>query len=278
MGEAPLFCTFGVHQQDYDKINVDACDYAFIPFYVQDRDTFIDDTNPVTQKLISKAATSTQTSFAISVPNAQVLNRSAVQQDLSSLAGQERVRQYWTAKNIYHYAVFDIGVRPNETSQSRHIIKGAFDLLKTFRGLQEDLKSNDQDQATSLMRGFVAASFYLWPGTQLTALVELGRNLRNFILDGLIVLTHLTVDEYQAGLPCVITGGAPYELNTTTNLLGMLDVMKNIKKQTDWNRNVSMAISVSMCTRVYMPGEARRARRKVHRPHSSSQHHRRILQ
>ncbi|KAL3199244.1 hypothetical protein MRX96_043972 [Rhipicephalus microplus] len=73
------------------------------------------------------------------------------------------------------------------------------------------------------------------------------------MLDGLIVLTHLTVDEYQAGLPCVITGGAPYELNTTTNLLGMLAVMKNIDKQTDWNRNVSMAISVSLCTRVYMP-------------------------
>lgn len=29
--------------------------------------------------------------------------------------------------------------------------------------------------------------------------------------------------------------------------------MRHIQKQTDWNRNLSMAISVSMCTRVYMP-------------------------
>ncbi|KAH7960151.1 hypothetical protein HPB49_017426 [Dermacentor silvarum] len=241
MGRAPLFCTFGVHRQDYDKINVDACDYAFIPFYLQGRDTFADDSNPITQKLISRAVASTKT------------NRSAVRQHLNSKAGKDRIRQYWTTKSIYHYAVFDIGVRPNESSHSERIMKEAFDLLKMFRDRQKDLQASDPGQVASPRRGFVVASFYLWPSTQSPALVELSKNLRNFIVDGLIVLTHLTVDEHQAGLPCVITGGAPYEINVTTNLLGMVNVMRHIQKQTEWNRKLSMAISVSMCTRVYMP-------------------------
>ncbi|KAH7956090.1 hypothetical protein HPB52_006007 [Rhipicephalus sanguineus] len=127
MGKTPLFCTVGVHKQNYKRISFDACDYAFIPFYVRGKDTFTDDSNAVTKDLINAASTSTRTSFAISVPNA---NRSTVLRDITSSTGKAKIKDYWTSKKIYHYAVFDIGVKEDETRHQKTIIGDAFNLLK----------------------------------------------------------------------------------------------------------------------------------------------------
>ncbi|KAH8041220.1 hypothetical protein HPB51_014368 [Rhipicephalus microplus] len=118
MGKTPLFCTFGVHKLDYKSINFKPCDYAFIPFYVRGGDTFTDDSNAIIKELINAASTSTRT------------NRSAVIGDISSSAGKAKIKEYWTSKKIYHYAVFDIGVKKSELSEEKMIIGEAFGLLR----------------------------------------------------------------------------------------------------------------------------------------------------
>ncbi|XP_037290177.2 uncharacterized protein LOC119185179 [Rhipicephalus microplus] len=158
MGKTPLFCTFGVHKLDYKSINFNPCDYAFIPFYVRGGDTFTDDSNAITTELINAASTSPRTSFAISVPNE---NRSIVMKDITSSVGKAKIKEYWTSKKIYHYAVFDISVRLNEQSQEGMIIGGAFNLLKEFRRQQEDLEESNPIQNPN--RGFLVASYYIWP-------------------------------------------------------------------------------------------------------------------
>ncbi|XP_070389143.1 uncharacterized protein [Dermacentor albipictus] len=253
MGEAPLFCTFGVHLQNYDKINADACDYAFIPYYVRGKDTFTDDSDTLTRKLLNKAFTSTKTSYAISVPHA---NRTAALMDVNSPAGQSTLGEYWTSKNIYHYAVFDIGIKDNEVADRIKILKEAFDLLQAFRTQQDKLKAANPSQSKP-QRGFVVASIYLWQATKTQFLFSIADSFKQFLVDGLIIVTHLTVDEHEAKLECFIRGGAPYKSTSQNpNLLGMDDIMRQISRQIAWNKVPSLAISVSMCTRVYMPAEA----------------------
>ncbi|XP_075539335.1 uncharacterized protein LOC142574042 [Dermacentor variabilis] len=140
--------------------------------------------------------------------------------DITSLAGKNKVELYWTKKKIYHYAVFDIGVRKNETGQEKTILEAAFNLLREFRNLQQALKTNNPSQPNP-DRGFIVASFYLWPGAETTPLTVFTENVVRLPLDAIIILTHLTVDENEAGLPCVITGGAPYDVEQVANLLGM---------------------------------------------------------
>ncbi|XP_075542021.1 uncharacterized protein LOC142576024 [Dermacentor variabilis] len=253
LGEAPLFCTFGVHLQNYDKINADVCDYAFIPYYVRGKDTFTDDSDTLTRKLLNKAVTSTKTSYAISVPHA---NRTAALMDLNSPAGQTTLEEYWTLKNIYHYALFDIGVKEQEVTERTKILKEAFDLLQAFRTQQDKLKAAYPKQSKP-QRGFVVASIYIWQATKTPFLKSIADNFAQFLVDAVIIVTHLTVDEHEANLECFITGGAPYTITSKNpNLLGMDDIMRQISRQIAWNTGPTLAISVSMCTRVYMPAKA----------------------
>ncbi|KAH6932130.1 hypothetical protein HPB50_003033 [Hyalomma asiaticum] len=250
MGAAPLFCTIGVHMQDYDKMDLEVCDYAFIPYYVRGRDTFVDDSNRITKKLLNKAVASTKTSYAISVPHA---NRTAALSDLKSSTGQATISYYWTLKNVFHYGVFDIGVQDHEVGERTKIFKEAFDLLKAFRDEQEKLKVANPSQKRPA-RGFVVAGFYLWQDTKTPALRTFESSMRTLLVDAVIIVTHLTVDEHQANLECFITGGAPYTITSKNpNLYGMVEIMKQVSKQMAWTSDVTLVISVSLCTRVYMP-------------------------
>ncbi|KAH7959499.1 hypothetical protein HPB49_011472 [Dermacentor silvarum] len=232
MGKTPLFCTFGVHKQDYTKIDVDPCEYVFIPFYARGRDTFTDDRNPITTDLIDLAVTAPRTSFGISnvitliartciESLLQCRKNSEVLRDLTTTAGKNKVELYWTRKSIYHYAVFDIGVRDNETGQEKAIIDAAFSVLKELRNLQAALKRKYSRQPKP-DRGFIVASFYLWPRTGIVSFTVFTENVVKLPLDGIIMLTHLIVDEHEAGLRCAISGVAPYDLpHNPVNILGM---------------------------------------------------------
>ncbi|XP_075539334.1 uncharacterized protein LOC142574041 [Dermacentor variabilis] len=193
--------------------------------------------------------------------------------DITSLAGKNKVELYWTKKKIYHYAVFDIGVMKNETGQEKTIVEAAFNLLREFRNLQQALKTNNPSQ-TKPDRGFIVASFYLWPGAETTPLKVFTENVVRLPLDAIIILTHLTVDELEAGLPCVITGGAPYDVKQVTNILGMEVVMKNMAKQKQWVTNTTLTVSVSLCTRLYMPVKGTDLEEKcvdhMHRPNTTA--------
>ncbi|KAL3191546.1 hypothetical protein MRX96_059647 [Rhipicephalus microplus] len=228
MGKTPLFCTFGVHKLDYKSINFKPCDYAFIPFYVRGGDTFTDDSNAIIKELINAASTSTRTSFAISFPNE---NRSAVIGDISSSAGKAKIKEYWTSKKIYHYAVFDIGVKKSELSEEKMIIGEAFGLLREVEYVILDVIGNKE---------------------RTTFASSLSCCCRKFPLDAVIILTHMTFDEFEAKLPCAISAAAPYKLLDIVNILDMRTVMTKMSKQVPWVMRTTLTISTSFCTRVYL--------------------------
>nr|XP_054923395.1 uncharacterized protein LOC126524967 [Dermacentor andersoni] len=97
---------------------------------------------------------------------------------------------------------------------------------------------------------------------------------RRLPLDAIIILTHLTVDEHEAGLPCVITGGAPYNVKQVTNILGMEVVMKKMAQQQQWVTKTTLTVSVSLCTRLYMPVKGTDLEEKcvdhLHRPNTTA--------
>ncbi|KAL1467066.1 hypothetical protein MTO96_005925 [Rhipicephalus appendiculatus] len=229
MGETPLFCTFGAHKQNYDQVDTSSCDYAFIPFYVHGGDTFVDDSSRLTRR-----------------------NRTAALADVNSATGQSTLEEYWTLKNVFHYGVFDIGVQQHEVNDRDKILKEAFDLLKAIRTEQEKLKAANPRQKKPA-RGFVVAGFYLWQATKTPVLRSFANSMSSFHPDAVVIVTHLTVDEHQANLECLITGGAPYQITSKNpNLYGMVEIMREMSAQ-PWTINVTLLISVSLCTRVYMP-------------------------
>ncbi|KAL1467062.1 hypothetical protein MTO96_005923 [Rhipicephalus appendiculatus] len=245
MGKAPLFCTFGVHKQDYTKINFDACDYAFIPFYVRGGDTFLDDSNSITYVFDQRGEHVDEDVFRHQrIPE-------KVYDDIGHKTGSAKIKEYWTSKKIYHYAVFDIGVKENEKSQADVIIGYPFSVLQAFRKHQRDLETSNPIQQPN--RGFLVASFNLWPKADDTPPMFFTQNVLKVPLDAIIIVTHLTVDEFEAKLPCVITGGAPYSPGRITNILGMQKIMTRMSQETAWVTRATLAISVSLCSRVYMP-------------------------
>ncbi|KAH7964300.1 hypothetical protein HPB51_027464 [Rhipicephalus microplus] len=82
---------------------------------------------------------------------------------------------------------------------------------------------------------------------------------RNFPLDAVIILTHMTFDEFEAKLPCAITAGAPYNPRKITNIMGMQNIMTTMSQQVPWVMHTTLTISTSFCSRVYM-GKSRRLR------------------
>ncbi|KAL1414340.1 hypothetical protein MTO96_007580 [Rhipicephalus appendiculatus] len=73
-----------------------------------------------------------------------------------------------------------------------------------------------------------------------------------FPVDGFVPWTHFTEDEFQAKYPeCVITGASPMMDCNNNNTMDMFEVMDWVNSSITWNIHPSLAISVSMCTRVY---------------------------
>ncbi|XP_077534434.1 uncharacterized protein LOC144146352 [Haemaphysalis longicornis] len=258
MGKHPLFCTFGNFKEDFDKIDVDGvCDYVFVPFYVRgERDTFAEDSHPVTRKMLAKAAGAQRTSYAINVPHKQVahLRCPHVLEDLRSREGQRKMREYWTTKRLFHYGVLDLEVRPGSNNMTAAVSQ-VFDVLKAFRRSQRKLQRR-RTSSSKPQRGFVVLGFRMWPRNMMALLWEIGKRLKTFMVDGLIPLTHISDDEFTAGFPkCLITGPAPFEVTQRRSgfpLVGMRKTMAEISVLTEWNRFPSLAVSVTMCTRLYM--------------------------
>ncbi|KAH8042170.1 hypothetical protein HPB51_021254 [Rhipicephalus microplus] len=83
---------------------------------------------------------------------------------------------------------------------------------------------------------------------------------RHFPLDGFVPWTHFTEDEFQAKYPeCVITGTSPIMARNTNNSLDMFEVLDWVNSSITWNIYPSLAISVSMCPRIYLTSTGMRA-------------------
>ncbi|KAH6932473.1 hypothetical protein HPB50_006264 [Hyalomma asiaticum] len=256
MGKHTLFCVFGAYEQDYTYVHIDGlCDYAFIPFYVSSKATFVDDSEPAIQNLLGKAARANITSFGIHVTVRQVHEATGfAKRHLASAGGQSTLRNYWTTKKIFHYGVLNLEVKPWDAETIANRVKQTFDFLKEIRAQQEMLKTAHPGPP-SPPRGFIVLGIRLWPANMTPLLAEIDKEFKSFIVDGLIPLTHINEDEFIAGYKeCWITGGAPYQLapnSNNTNVLGMVKTMEAIDKFTQWRGSPSLAVSVSMCTRVY---------------------------
>ncbi|XP_075743995.1 uncharacterized protein LOC142802828 [Rhipicephalus microplus] len=130
------------------------------------------------------------------------------------------------------------------------IIAEAFGVLRAFRRLQEDLEKSNPIQQPN--RGFLVASYYIWPKADDTPPAVFTENIQKFPLDAVIILTHMTFDEFEAKLPCAITAAAPYKLLDVVNILDMRTVMTKMSKQVPWVMRTTLTISTSFCTRVYL--------------------------
>ncbi|KAH8041221.1 hypothetical protein HPB51_014369 [Rhipicephalus microplus] len=217
-----VWCTFGTFATNYshDKMNLDPfCDYAFIPFYTRGRDTLLDDSNPITQQLLGNAQRATRTQYAIHLPH---LNISKANQDMDASAGRAKMVEYWTRKNIYHYAVLDLECKPWLRMNIRNEVKAVFDILKKLRRRGDQLKKDHLLQPSAAF-GLVILGVRIWPVNSKEFLKEVNDNLQRFPVDGFVPWTHFTEDEYKANYPsCWITGATPYNNSgdNNTNIWG----------------------------------------------------------
>ncbi|KAH6932129.1 hypothetical protein HPB50_003032 [Hyalomma asiaticum] len=248
-----VWCTFGTFavNYSYSRINLDPfCDYAFIPFYTRGRDTFLDDSNPIVQMLLGNAQKATRTSYAIHLPH---LNISKANQDMDDNAGRAKMVEYWTSKKIYHYAILDLECKPWLNMNIKREVTAVFDMLKKLRKRGEALKKA-HPKPPAPDSGLVILGIRIWPMNSMEFLKEVGNNLERFQVDGFVPWTHFTEDEYKANYPsCWITGATPYNNSgdNNTNIWGAVQVLDWVNKSTKWNKQLSISVSFSLCTRVY---------------------------
>ncbi|XP_065291691.1 uncharacterized protein [Dermacentor albipictus] len=245
-----VWCTFGTFPQDYDLIDTDSfCDFAFIPMYVRpSKDTLLDDSHADLQKLFAMAARpAAATKFAISFAhrrNAEVIKH------VRDPQGQAKLEDYWN-KNIYHHAVLDLEVKPWENLNIESEVRAAFDLLKELRGWQKKVNASHPKPGAP-HGGFVVLGIRIWPANKTPFLGNVTHQMEQFLVDGFLPWTHFTEDEFAAKYPqCVITGASPLTGVNNNNTMDMFQVMDWVNSSTTWNYYPSLAISVSMCTRVY---------------------------
>ncbi|KAL1424912.1 hypothetical protein MTO96_019774 [Rhipicephalus appendiculatus] len=232
LGKYPVFCVLTTIQANYDRISLDStCDYILIPFYTRGNDTFVDDSNPVTQKLLTKARSNTgRASYIIYMPWKMW---QAIYDDLGTPKGMQQMDTYWTSYRVFHYGILNVEVSPDVHTRRGFILPKTYDTLKILRKQQQRLKQS-----------FPA------PPCPVPWLPRAGR----FVVDALIVQTHITEDEFTVNVKkCVITGPSPYRVDDTVNkyVRGMRRSVDDLENLTRINDYPSLAISFSLCTRQY---------------------------
>ncbi|XP_049520746.1 uncharacterized protein LOC125944375 [Dermacentor silvarum] len=129
MGKFPVYCVLTTIQANYDRITLDnICDYVLMPFYTRANDTFVDDSNPVVQKMLAKALSSAgRASYCIYVPWTKW---SEIQQDLATPKGMQQMQTYWTTYRVFHYAILNVEVSPDVQGRRGYILPKTYDTLK----------------------------------------------------------------------------------------------------------------------------------------------------
>ncbi|XP_054918844.1 uncharacterized protein [Dermacentor andersoni] len=164
--------------------------------------------------------------------------------------GQVKLEDYWN-KNIYHHAVLDLEVKPWENLNIESEVRAAFDLLKELRDWQQRVNAS-RPKPGAPHGGFVILGIRIWPANKTPFLGNVTHQMERFLVDGFLPWTHFTEDEFTARYPqCVITGASPLMDVNNNNTLDMYQVLDWVNSSTTWNYYPSLAISVSMCTRIY---------------------------
>ncbi|KAL3199059.1 hypothetical protein MRX96_044031 [Rhipicephalus microplus] len=152
--------------------------------------------------------------------------------------GEAKLLEYWN-RNVFHHAVLDLEVKPWEHLEIQTEVRAVFDLLKG---------------------GFIVLGIRIWPANKTPFLGNVTEQMEHFPLDGFVPWTHFTEDEFQAKYPeCVITGTSPIMARNTNNSLDMFEVLDWVNSSITWNIYPSLAISVSMCPRIYLTSTGTKA-------------------
>ncbi|XP_077507701.1 uncharacterized protein LOC144118731 [Amblyomma americanum] len=250
MGRRQVWCVFGTFQQDYDAIDLArACDFAFIPLYTRaGQDTLLDDSHADVQKMLAMVPRFPRTNFAISFPHGRIAD---VMAHLRGSSGQNKLQNYWS-RNIFHHAVLDLEVKPWQNRSIQNEVSAVFNLLRVLRDRQRDLNGT-HPSARAPSGGFIILGVRIWPANEALFLGNVSQHLERFPVEGLIPWTHFTEDEFAAGYPeCIITGASPRNSTNNNNTVSIFQALDWVQNSTSWNIYPSVAMSLTLCTRVYM--------------------------
>ncbi|KAH8040997.1 hypothetical protein HPB51_013400 [Rhipicephalus microplus] len=218
-----LVCVVGGRTDEYGPMRLDGlCDVALLPFYALRKggDTFLNDSDKVTQQLLHKAAKAVRTSYGIHVPFKKL---SKVRDDLIRRRAQNKLKKYWANKNIYHYAILDLRIWPNGNASSDEVVGKAFGVLKKFRSIQDNMRHVTSKNNTEKQRN---------------AYVILGVHLRVATNKELFeALEHHVRIEFQ--LQWSHFNGV--EVASTVSYV----------KKLPWTWHTPLVISFTLCTRLY---------------------------
>ncbi|KAH6934447.1 hypothetical protein HPB50_024236 [Hyalomma asiaticum] len=171
--------------------------------------------------------------------------------DVKKPRGQSKLQSYWTS-GIYHHAVLDLEVKPWRGLPVQDEVRKAFDLLKALRAVQAQLNTS-HPSAGAPHGGYIVLGVRIWPSNRVHFLGNVTEQMQQFAVDGFVPWTHFTEDEFEANYSdCVITGASPLTAVNNNYTMDMYQVMDWVNSSTTWNIHPSLAISVSMCTRVYL--------------------------
>ncbi|KAH6932691.1 hypothetical protein HPB50_008736 [Hyalomma asiaticum] len=246
-----LVCVLGGRTQEYGPMRLDGlCDVALLPFYALPKggDTFLNDGDKVTQQVLDMAAKAVKTSYGIHVPFQKL---SKVMDDLIRRRAHNKLKNYWIKRNIYHYAILDLGIGPNDTVPSDDAVGKAFGVLKKFKSIQDNIRRALSKNMTKMQRhAYVILGVHLRKAANMELFKALEHHVLSFPISGLIVRTHITQREalnFFNG--CSIAGPTPYKINNS-QAMGMASVVPYAKKFAR-ARHTPLVISFTLCTRQY---------------------------
>ncbi|XP_077535644.1 uncharacterized protein LOC144147395 [Haemaphysalis longicornis] len=193
------------------------------------------------------AAKSVTTTYGIHVP-LRKLNQ--VKHDLKRKKVGRKLKDYWVEKNVCHYAVLDLQIKPNE-SRASDIVGRVFGTLKMLRKIQGKISRKASRNSTKgHPEAYIILGIHPWVATNGELFKALRKHLRSFAISCLIARTHLSSHEaptQRSG--CKTSGPAPYKADSDKRLLGMPDTVAYASESLQ--QSTSLAVSFTLCARWY---------------------------
>ncbi|XP_050025427.2 uncharacterized protein [Dermacentor andersoni] len=260
-----LVCVLGGRTQEYGPMWLDGlCDVALVPFYALPKggDTFLNDGEKATQQVLDKAAKAVKTTYGIHVPLKEVPK---VMDDLIRKRAQNKMRNYWMHKNIYHYAILDLRIKPDDTTPPDDVVGKAFGVLEKFKSIQENIRRRASKMAAKRQRkAYVILGTHLRMSTNKELFKALEHHVGSFPISAFVVRTHITQREaLMLSDGCSTAGPAPYKLKNNLRFMGMAGTMSYVRNFS-WVRRTPLVVSFTLCTSQYRSREELRVGAKCH--------------
>ncbi|XP_075539277.1 uncharacterized protein LOC142573960 [Dermacentor variabilis] len=144
--------------------------------------------------------------------------------DLIRKRVQNKMRNYWINKHIYHYAILDLRIKTDDTTPPDGVVGKAFEVLEKFRSIQENIRRKVPKMATKRQRkAYVILGSHLRMATNKELFKALEHHVGSFPISAFIVRTHITQREaLTLSDGCSTAGPAPYKLKNNFQFMGMV--------------------------------------------------------